>query len=87
MYGINGTSSASNTATQQYHAISQHTGKLPLLSDIARRLSSQRDRLDVKGTTVLSTRDTITIQRNAMFPETVQALSIVLEGYKNKLTA
>jgi len=27
----------------------------------------------------------ITAQRNSMFPETVQALSIVLEGFKNKL--
>ena len=30
-------------------------------------------------------RNIITSQRNMMFPETVQALSIVLEGYKNKL--
>ena len=30
-------------------------------------------------------RNIITSQRNMMFPETVEALSIVLEGYKNKL--
>jgi len=27
----------------------------------------------------------VTSQRNMMFPETVEALSIVLDGYKNKL--
>ena len=27
----------------------------------------------------------ITSQRNLLFPETVEALSIMLEGYKNKL--
>jgi len=30
-------------------------------------------------------RNLITSQRNMMFPETVEALPIVLEGYKNKL--
>ena len=30
-------------------------------------------------------RNIITSQRNIMFPETVEALSIVLEGYKDKL--
>ena len=30
-------------------------------------------------------RHIITAQRNSMLPETVQALSIVLEGYKNGL--
>jgi len=30
-------------------------------------------------------RHIITSQRNLLFPETVEALSIVLEGYKNKL--
>jgi len=40
----------------------------------------------MKGTLVLSMQDIIiTGQRNMLFPETVQAISIVLEGYKNKL--
>ena len=30
-------------------------------------------------------RHIITSQRNVLFPKTVEALSIVLEGYKNKL--
>ena len=30
-------------------------------------------------------RNIITAQRNAMYPETVEAISVVLEGYKNKL--
>jgi len=32
-----------------------------------------------------SARHIITSQRNLLFPGTVEALSIVLEGYKNKL--
>ena len=33
----------------------------------------------------LNARHIITSQRNLLFPETVETLSIVLEGYKNKL--
>jgi len=33
----------------------------------------------------LNARHIITSQRNLLFPETLETLSIVLEGYKNKL--
>jgi hypothetical protein len=66
---------------------SQHTEKYPLLSDIARRIfviqasSAECER----HFSAFNARNIITAQRNSMYPETVQALSIVLEGYKNKL--
>ena len=41
--------------------------------------------LNVSDISVHLTPETITSHRNMMFPETVEALSIVLEGYKNKL--
>ena len=59
----------------------------PLLSDCARRLfvipasSAECDR----HFSAFNARNIITSQRNMMFPETAEALSIVLEGYKNKL--
>jgi len=61
--------------------------KYPLLSDIARRIfvipasSAECER----HFSALNARHIITAQRNKMYPETVQALSVVLEGYKNKL--
>jgi hypothetical protein len=66
---------------------SQHTDDLPLLSGIARRIfvitasSAECER----HFSAFNARHIITAQRNAMYPETVEALSIVLEGYKNKL--
>jgi hypothetical protein len=66
---------------------SQHIDKLPLLSDIARRIfvitasSAECER----HFSAFNARHIITAQRNSMYPETVQALTIVLEGYKNKL--
>jgi len=59
----------------------------PLLSDCSRRLfvipasSAECER----HFSAFNARNIITSQRNMMFPETAEALSIVLEGYKNKL--
>ena len=64
----------------------QHV-QYPLLSDIARRVlvitisSAECER----HFSAFNARHIIMGQRNMMFPETVQAISIVLEGYKNKL--
>ena len=33
----------------------------------------------------LNARHIITAQRNKMYPETIQVISVVLEGYQNKL--
>jgi hypothetical protein len=66
---------------------SQRTEKFPLLSDIARRVfvipasSAECER----HFSAFNAHHIITAQRNNMYPETVQALSIVLEGYKNNL--
>ena len=66
---------------------SQHIDKLPLLSDIARRIfvitasSAECER----HFSAFNARHIIAAQCNSMYPETVQALTIVLEGYKNKL--
>jgi len=43
--------------------------------------------LNVSDISVHLTPETITSQRNTMFPETVEALSIVSEGYKNKFNS
>ena len=65
----------------------QHEQTYPLLSACARRLfvipasSVECER----HFSAFNARNIITSQRNMMFPETVEALSIVLEGYKNKL--
>jgi len=59
----------------------------PSLSNCARRLfvilasSAECER----HFSAFNARNIITTQRNMMFPETVEALSVVLEGYKNKL--
>ena len=61
--------------------------RFPLLSCVAKLLmvippsSAECER----HFSAFNARHIITCQRNSMFPETVQALSIVLEGYKNKL--
>ena len=61
--------------------------KFPLLSDIARRIlvipasSSECER----HFSAFNARHIITAQRNTLYPETVEALSIVLEGFKNNL--
>lgn len=66
---------------------SQRTEKFPLLSDIARRIyvipasSAECER----HFSAFNARHIITAQRNSMSPETVEALSVVLEGYKNKI--
>jgi hypothetical protein len=57
------------------------------LSDIARRIyvipasSAECER----HFSAFNARHIITAQRNSMSPETVEALSVVLEGYKNKI--
>jgi len=38
-----------------------------------------------EGKADTATENTETLQRNKMYPETVQDISVVLEGYKNKL--
>ena len=61
--------------------------KYPLLSDIARRLfvipasSAECER----HFSALNARHIITAQRNKTYPESIQALSVLLEGYRNKL--
>ena len=65
----------------------QHGQMYPLLSDCARRLfvipasSAECER----HFSAFNARNIIRSQWNMMFPETVEALSIVLESYKNKL--
>lgn len=65
----------------------QQNDKFPLLSDVARRIfvipasSSECER----HFSAFNARHIITAQRNNMYPETVQALSIVLEGFKNNI--
>jgi|ERR1700761_1548115 hypothetical protein len=66
---------------------SLQTENFPLLSDIARRIfvipasSAECER----HFSAFNARHIITAQRNSMSPETVEALSVVLEGYKNKI--
>ena len=61
--------------------------KFPMLSDTARRIyvipasSAECER----HFSAFNARHIITSQRNSMYPETVEAISVVLEGYKNKL--
>ena len=61
--------------------------EFPLLSDIARRIfvipasSAECER----HFSAFNARHIITAQRNNMYTETVQALSIILKGYKNNL--
>jgi hypothetical protein len=61
--------------------------KFPLLSDIARRIfvipasSSECER----HFSAFNARNIISAQRNGLYPETVEALSVVLEGFKNNL--
>ena len=61
--------------------------RFPLLADIAKRIfvipasSAECER----HFSALNARNIITVQRNAMSPETVQAISVVLEGYKTGL--
>ena len=83
-------SNAHQTASVQFDPLKwwgQRTEKYSLLSDIARRIfvipasSAECER----HFSAFNARHIITAQRNSMYPETVQALSIVLEGYKNKL--
>jgi hypothetical protein len=63
------------------------TEKFPLMADIAKRIfvipasSSECER----HFSAFNARHIITGQRNSMHPETVEAISIVLEGYKNNL--
>ena len=65
----------------------ERTDKFPLLSDIARRIfvipasSAECER----HFSAFNARNIITPLRNLMHPETVEAISIALEGYKNKL--
>ena len=65
----------------------KHEDKLPLLADIARRVyvipasSAECER----HFSAFNARHIITAQRNSMLPETVQAVSVVLEGYKTGL--
>ena len=65
----------------------EHASTYPVLSDVARRLlvipasSAECER----HFSAFNARHIISSQRNMLFPETVEALSIVLEGYKNKL--
>jgi hypothetical protein len=61
--------------------------KFPLLSDIARRIyvitaSSAESESHFSA---YNARHIITPQRNSMYPQTVEAISVVLEGYKNNL--
>ena len=61
--------------------------KYEVLSDIARRIfvmpasSAECER----HFSVFNAKSIITCQRNSMYPETVEALSIIVEGYKNGL--
>ena len=63
------------------------TKQVPTLSEIARRIfvitasSAECER----HFSAFNARHIITAQRNSMLPETVQALSIIWEGYKNGL--
>ena len=65
----------------------EREGSYPLLSNVARILfvitasSAECE----QHFSAFNARHIITAQRNLMFPETVEVLSIVLEGYKNKL--
>ena len=64
-----------------------HRDKYPVLSDIARRIyvipasSAECER----HFSSFRARHIITAQRSNMYPETVEAIAIVLEGYENKL--
>ena len=46
---------------------------------------SQFHRQNVKGTSAFNAGHIISAQRNNMHPETVEALAVVLEGYKNSI--
>jgi len=79
-----------HTATDVFDPLywwEQHEQSYPILSDCARRLlvipasSAECER----HFSAFSARHIITSQRNLLFSGTVEALSIVLEGYKNKL--
>ncbi|KAI6650786.1 Hobo element transposase HFL1 [Oopsacas minuta] len=65
----------------------QNKLRFPLLSIIAMRLlviqasSSESER----HFSAFNARHIVTSQRNAMLPETIEAVSVVLEGYKNNL--
>jgi hypothetical protein len=65
----------------------ERADSFPLLSDVARRIlvipasSAECER----HFSAFNARRIITPLRNAMNPETVEAISIVLEAYKNKL--
>ena len=64
-----------------------HKLQYPLLSKIALQLlviqasSSESER----HFSAFNARHIITSQRNSMLPETIEAVSVVLEGYKNNL--
>ena len=61
--------------------------RYPLLSNIAMRIfviqgsSAESER----HFSALNARNIIDYQRNSMLPETVEAVSVVLEGYKNSI--
>lgn len=65
----------------------ENATEFPILSGIARRLfvitasSAECER----HFSAFNARNIITAQRNGMYPETVQAISILLEAYKNKI--
>ena len=65
----------------------QHKTRYPLLSNIAMRIfviqgsSAESER----HFSAFNARNIINYQRNSMLPETVEAVSVVLEGYKNSI--